>query len=124
MEFGEFEEADDVWVDSVARADDVGDGDDAGDDDGDDAGDERAGTDVAGTDVAGTSGPYPSLPHTQGIDEVHTVSVSAARYEEMVRDELGAVGDSGGFGSSFAELEGRYPEFLAPPGLRWPGASA
>jgi len=87
MEFGGFEEADDVWVDSVARADDVGDGDDAGDDDGDDAGDERA-----GTDVAGTSGPYPSLPHTQGIDEVHTVSVSAARYEEMVRDELGAVG--------------------------------
>jgi hypothetical protein len=116
-EFGDFEEADDVWVDSAADADD--------------AGDARVGADATDVVLVETAGhelplshthteqaPQPASTDTSTIDAFHTTSVSAARYEEIVREELGPVRDSGGFSSSFVELEGRYPEFLAPPHLR------
>ena len=90
-DFGDFEEADDVWVDAPASAEDTGDG-----------------------TVADSPAPDETVDVVVGATpEYHTTIVSAAQYEEMVRDELGPVQGSGGFTASFVQLEQQHPEFLA-----------
>ena len=125
-DFGDFEEADDVWVTGPGDTDvaDVADvvvaaesGAGAG-----------GGTDVgepssSRADEPTPAEPAPGKPDHGGVvsdgSQYNTTMLSPEQYERMVRDELGdgTAGrrptTSSSVPVSFAELESRYPEFLA-----------
>jgi len=135
-DFGDFEEADDVWVTGPEHTDvaDVADVADVVVAAGSGAG-AGGGTDVGELSSSRADEPTPAEPApgkpdhggvvsdgSDGINlkgQYNTTTLSPEQYERMVRDELGD-GTAGrrpttasSVPVSFAELESRYPEFLA-----------
>lgn len=118
-DFGDFEEADDVWI-GDERAEDAGTAENGGTASVPGVGASRAAetrsptTESAADDGNGGACAKVSVD----VNKFNTTTVSPEQYEQMVRDELGRGPRREGRPSasnisSFAELEGRYPEFLA-----------